>query len=196
VKKKFIFFLFIALFFNNLTQADDIRDFEIEGISIGDSLLDYMTIEEINSSKLNYFTDDRKYYVVGYYKNLKTYEGVDIYLKRNDNKYIVRTIGGMIIMKKSDCLQKRQLIVEELRQLFTNAIEKNYEGISHSFDKTGDTKQYQTGFLLKNNNDDDHVRVECTDWSKNFENSNGFTDNLAVAAFTKEVLLWMKAGYN
>ena len=67
-------------------MADDIRDFEIEGISIGDSLLDFMTIEEINYSKLNYVTDDKKYYVIGYYENLKTYEGVEIYLKRNDNK--------------------------------------------------------------------------------------------------------------
>ena len=46
-----------------------------------------------------------------------------------------------------------------IRNLFSNAIEKNYENVSHIFDKTGNTKQYQTGFLLKNNNDDDHIRV-------------------------------------
>ena len=47
---------------------------------------------KINSSKLNYVTDDKKYYVVGYYKNLDTYDGVDIYLKRNDDNYIIKTI--------------------------------------------------------------------------------------------------------
>ena len=41
--------LLILLFFLSSTSvfADDISDFEIEGISIGDSLLDYMTEEEI-----------------------------------------------------------------------------------------------------------------------------------------------------
>ena len=194
--KKLILLIILTLCFQSLAKTEDIRDFKIEGMSVGDSLLDFMTIDEINSSKLNYVADNTTYYVVGYYKNLDTYDGVDIYLKRNDKKYIIKTIGGMIAMNKSDCLKKRQLIIKELRDLFSNAVEKNYEDISHSFDKTGETKQYQTGFLLKNNNNDDHVRVECTDWSKNFEKNNGFTDNLSVAAFTKEILLWFRSGYN
>ena len=33
--------------FQSWTKADDIRDFEIEGMSIGDSLLDYYSKEEI-----------------------------------------------------------------------------------------------------------------------------------------------------
>jgi len=194
--KRLLLIFILTLSFQTLVKADDIRDFEIEGMSVGDSLLDFMTINEINSSKLNYVSDDKKYYAVGYYKNLNTYDGVDIYLKKNDTKYIIRTIGGMIAMNKSNCLKKRQLIVKELRELFSNAVEKNYEGVSHSFDKTGETKTYQTGFLLKNDNDDDHVRVECTDWSKNFEKNNGYTDNLSVGAFTKEILLWFRSGYN
>ena len=194
--KRLLLILILTLSLQSWTKADDIRDFEIEGMSIGDSLLDFMTINEINSSKLNYVPDNKKYYVVGYYKNLNKYDGVDIYLKRNDTKYIIRTIGGMITMNQSNCLKKRQLIVKELRELFSNTVEKNYEGVSHSFDKTGETKTYQTGFSLKNNNDDDHVRVECTDWSKSFENNNGYTDNLSVVAFTEEILLWFKSGYN
>ena len=182
--------------FQSITKADDIRDFEIEGMSIGDSLLDFMSTKEIKSSIQNYVDDNKKYYVVGYYKNLEIYEGVDVYLKRNDNKYIIRTIAAMTAMKKKDCLKKKEEIVYQLRQIFSNANEKSYEGVSHSFDKTGDTKQYQTGFLLKDNNNDDHIRVECTDWSKKFEKEKNFQDNLSVSAFTKEILLWFAAGYN
>ena len=38
-----LFLLFIILIFNlqSLTKADDIKDFQIEGMSVGDSLLDY-----------------------------------------------------------------------------------------------------------------------------------------------------------
>ena len=194
--KKLLLILILTLSFQSLTKADDIRDFEIEGMSIGDSLLDFMSTEEIKSSIQNYVDANKKYYVVGYYKNLETYGGVDIYLKRNDNKYIIRAIAAMISMKKKDCLKKREETVYEVRKIFSNANEKSYEGVSHSFDKTGDTKQYQTGFLLKNNNNDDHIRVECTDWSKKFEKENNFKDNLSVSAYTKEILLWFVAGYN
>ena len=38
-----------------LIKADDIKDFEIEGISIGDSLLDYFSKKEIlDNSKADY----------------------------------------------------------------------------------------------------------------------------------------------
>ena len=106
--KIFIISLILLLNIHSLTKADDIRDFQIEGMSVGDSLLDYMTKKEIKSSKRNYFSDIRKYYVVGINKNLKTYEVVDIYLKTGDNKYIIRTLGGMLTIKNLDsCLAKK-----------------------------------------------------------------------------------------
>ena len=47
------FFLVLILIFGlqSWTKADDIRDFEIEGMSVGDSLLNYMSLEKLNSSK-------------------------------------------------------------------------------------------------------------------------------------------------
>ena len=49
--------IFILIFsFQSWAKANDIRDFEIEGISIGNSLLDYYSVEEIKKSsrKTNY----------------------------------------------------------------------------------------------------------------------------------------------
>ena len=57
----------VVLFFSTLVFADDISDFEIEGMSIGDSLLDYMSKEEIKN-KINSYNDNgyiynsRKFY--------------------------------------------------------------------------------------------------------------------------------------
>ncbi len=45
---KILITLFVLLF-SFPVFADDISDFQIEGMSIGDSLLDYMTVEEINN---------------------------------------------------------------------------------------------------------------------------------------------------
>ena len=47
--KKILFTLIIIFNLQSLTQADDIKDFEIEGMSIGDSLLDYYNINQIKS---------------------------------------------------------------------------------------------------------------------------------------------------
>ena len=46
--KKLLILLFSIFFLSSHSVfADDISDFQIEGISIGDSLLDYMTEDEI-----------------------------------------------------------------------------------------------------------------------------------------------------
>ena len=46
--KRLLLILIFTFSFQTLTKADDIRDFEIEGISIGDSLLDNYSEEKIN----------------------------------------------------------------------------------------------------------------------------------------------------
>jgi hypothetical protein len=59
INKIFLIFILI-LNFQSWTNADDIKDFEIEGISIGDSLLDFFTkvsIDKKKSYKQNYNDD-------------------------------------------------------------------------------------------------------------------------------------------
>ena len=55
--KKIFISLIIIFNFLSFAKADDISDFEIEGISIGDSLLDYLSRAEIKKAQkkgLNY----------------------------------------------------------------------------------------------------------------------------------------------
>ena len=50
--KKLSTYLFLILFsFSAPSFADDISDFQIEGMSIGDSLLDYFSEEKIEEEK-------------------------------------------------------------------------------------------------------------------------------------------------
>ena len=44
----FLTVLVLIFSFQSWTKADDISDFEIEGMSIGDSLLDYMSKNDID----------------------------------------------------------------------------------------------------------------------------------------------------
>ena len=48
--KKFLGILILILTLQTPSQADDIQDFQIEGMSIGDSALDYFSEEEIKNN--------------------------------------------------------------------------------------------------------------------------------------------------
>ena len=56
--KRILLILILSLTFQSFTKAEDIRDFEIEGMSVGDSLLDYFSKKEIDkqiNSKSTYW---------------------------------------------------------------------------------------------------------------------------------------------
>ena len=59
---RLILILILTLSFQSWSCADDIRDFEIEGISLGDSLLDFYTKEEIDKSLpyVSYYPKSKK----------------------------------------------------------------------------------------------------------------------------------------
>ncbi len=194
--KSFLTVLILIFIFQSWTRADDIKDFQIEGISVGDSLLNHLSKDEILNAKRNYFADQRNYYVVGFTKNLKNYEVVDVYLKTGDNKYIVRTLGGMLTINNLDeCLAKKDLIKKEFDQILSHLKNTNHVK-DHELDKTGVSKQYQQVYYFGNaSNRDNHIRIECDKWSKKMKKEMGFNDGLNIVAMTTEILDWVYSGY-
>tara|TARA_B100000686_G_C16682375_1_gene912693 strand:- start:735 stop:1322 length:588 start_codon:yes stop_codon:yes gene_type:complete len=193
--KLLISVLILILSFQSLSKANDIREFEIEGMSIGDSLLNHMSVNEIKNNTLKYFNDERKYYVVGNTYNLKTYEQVEIYLKTGDKNYIIRTLGGFINMEQDECLLMKKEIDKEFREIFSNL--NIYSATrSHDWDKTGKSKQIQTNYVFgKSAAKENHIRSECVVWSEEIKKKDGFINNLLVIAMTEEILQWIDSGY-
>ena len=120
---KILIILILTFSFQSLTKADDIRDFEIEGMSIGDSLLDYFTQNEI-LNKINSYNDNgyiyksRKFYSLTFYDNqkYKNYNAVQIILKDNDKKYKIHSISGINYYEFNinDCYDQMEIITKEL----------------------------------------------------------------------------------
>ena len=75
--KKILAILILILTFQTPSQADDIRDFQIEGMSIGDSLLDFYSEKEIKKNYCfywyNYLTAQLEY-ISFWQKRLKDLE--------------------------------------------------------------------------------------------------------------------------
>ena len=138
--KKLSTYLILILFsFHTSTLVADIRDFEItrftshntiDGIAIGDSLLDYFSEKEIKDSIVtNPIIKSKKFtYVQTYSRNSKIYDEFDFWYKTNDKNYEIHSISGIIYYDKNidDCSKKLDELDEELSTIFKDA--KRYEG--------------------------------------------------------------------
>ena len=86
-----IFLIILILIFTLQTpsQADDIRDFQIEGMSIGGSLLDYFSEEQIKKEKF-YEVEQKTDKEVAHFitdSNTGPYVTIKFSFKTNDKKY-------------------------------------------------------------------------------------------------------------
>ena len=177
--RTFIITLILIFGLQSSSMAEDIKDFEIEGISIGDSLLNHFSDSEIKAAldNITYYPNP-KYGVLLFEKEyFEIYEVVQIHFQSKDKKIIVYGIDGNLYFEKDmfKCYEKKKEIVSDLKALFkdtdSRSIKKN-----HSADKTGNSKNDQTIFPFKNGA---AIVVSCTDWSK-AKNSEGWTDELKV----------------
>ena len=190
--KNIIILLFFLINLQPIVRADDIRDFEIEGMSIGDSLLDYMTIDEIKQNTLQYWTDKRKYYVVAKIDNLKLFEQVELYIKTNDKNYEIKTIlAGFFIDDLNTCFKRKKKIEEDIGSLFSG-LKKLVDTKSNEADTTGNSKQYITQYNFDSKN---HIRIECVKWSNEMKQDANYNDTLNLIAMTDEIWNWVGSGY-
>ncbi len=184
--------LILIFSFQSWAKADDIRDFEIEGMSVGDSLLDYMTIDEIKQNTIKYWTDKRKYYVVAKFDNLKLFEQVELYIKTNDKNYEIKTIlAGFFIDNLNTCFKKKKKIEEDIGSLFSG-LKKLVDTKSNEADTTGNSKQYITQYNFDSKN---HIRIECVKWSNQMKQDVNYNDSLNLVAMIDEIVDWIGSGY-
>jgi len=188
--KKLLITIILLLSFQSLSTADDIRDFEIEGISIGDSLLKYYNLDQINNFFRNNYKNEKFYKLEiadqSLLNKLKKYDSISFHFKKNDNKYIVQNMGGIIFYNEiEDCLSEKKIITKEISKALN--VKLTYRKLSATWDKN--TKYYQSeGEIGKGG----VVAITCYDWSKKDEENNGWTDNLSIDIYNKEVATFIR----
>ena len=189
---KFLLALLFPFIFYSFSNAEDIRDFEIEGISIGNNFTKTLSKSQIKNNVLPYFENTRKYYIVGMNNNLENYDQVEVYLKTNDNNYSVRAvIGGIFISDLDQCMKKKSEIVSDIDQIFTT-VKKRSGKKKHEADPSGNSMHYIDQYGL---NFPNHIRVECTQFSKEMINSGMAQNSLNVVVMTEEINDWVYSGY-
>ena len=172
--------------FQTLAKADDIKDFEIEGMSIGDSALDFFTKKEIKDKKRNYYKDDE--FIPSefeYLKSFKTYDAIQITYKKNDLSYQIYGLAGFLDFPKNikDCYKKKDEITDEISSLFPNKQFKNSK-TKHKADTSGKSIKIKSVIFLETGS----ITVSCDDWSKKI----GYMDVLRIDISTNDFNDWLR----
>tara|TARA_B100000965_G_scaffold370560_1_gene358784 strand:+ start:240 stop:776 length:537 start_codon:yes stop_codon:yes gene_type:complete len=174
-------------------MAGDIRDFEIEGMSIGDSLLDYFNKNKILQNKMDYYINDN-FITSDLSKiiNSTLYDSIQISFKNNSILNIYEIEAAIIFNNKMDaCEKKRKLIFEEILKSFPNADKTDLIKTKLSFDKTGNSIVFGRQIYLKNR---DYIQVACFDFSNEL-NSNKYLDTLKVTLTSRKFADWRSKSY-
>ena len=186
--KRLSLYLFLLLFtLQTPSLADDISDFQIEGMSVGDSLLDYFSESEIE--KILY-PKSKKFARTFHKINNGIYERVRIHYKTKDKKFIIHGIGGLIYYPNNieACHTKEKEIIKELESDFPSGRKDAQGKLIHKSDTTGKSTYTYTAFYFDNGT----ISLECTDWSKNITSEKGWTDSLGVMINTNEFVHWLR----
>ena len=187
--RRLILILILTVSFQTLTKADDIRDFEIEGMSIGDSLLDYYNKDEIQNFHTIYYPNSRKFYQVGFAIESNLYDGLNINLKTDDRKYIIYSIKGLknVDNKLDECLHQKKNMINQILQMIKDTKEDKFE--SNFSNIYGKSISYISEFKLNNGT----FHIACSKWDKENEKiiSNGWWDSLNASLGFKEWHDWL-----
>lgn len=187
--KKILTIIILSLCFILSSHADDIRDFQIEGMSIGDSLLNYFSKDQIKNAprydNTNTVAKSDKFYEARF-KKIGNYEEILFHLKKNDQSFIIYSISGVEKYENniSDCYKKIEIIADELKSLFKDT-KKKEDKIPHKYDKTGKSTIKYINYDFKSG---DRVSIQCYDWTKKM----GYWDNLRISILSKEILNWIQ----
>tara|TARA_B100000575_G_C22861417_1_gene503297 strand:- start:56 stop:643 length:588 start_codon:yes stop_codon:yes gene_type:complete len=184
----------LILIFNlqSLTKADDISDYEIEGLSIGDSLLNHFSINQIKKFQ-NYddLPSDMNFRIIEIFSNemkMELYDSVQIYYKPKDTTFTIHGVnGGIFCGTKNSCINQYNEIKNDISKLFKDSLKTDNFNGKHQDDDTGQSIYEYIVYYHPNG----EIAVGYTDWAKHMN----YNDNVSIDISTQEVSNWVKNNY-
>jgi len=121
--KKLLTILIFILTFQISSLADDMRDFQIEGMSIGDSALDYFSEAQLEDNEQNWWNYSYKEYSTSLLPGKGIYHWFQISYKSDDDNFIIEALtGGLekINYDNKECNKKLDATALDISELFEN----------------------------------------------------------------------------
>ena len=179
----------LGLLLSGNVYADDIRDYQLNGMSIGDSALKYFDKTKIEKNKMMHWYKNKKVTPVSIEINDKDYDTVSFSYWTNDENYTIIEVTGMKMYNNNiaQCYNEKKDQVKMIKESFTSLKEKSEKG-KHPADKSGKSKFDSTEFNFKSGG---FIRLACYDWSKKM----GYEDHFRMGILSAEFDEWLKIAY-
>ena len=115
--------MFIGLLLSTSAHTDNIKDYKIENISIGDSALDYFNVTELENGEQDWFNYSYKEYATSLVSGKGIYDWFKISYKSHDENFIIEGLVGIVVKKKYDddkCNKELDSVALDILELFKN----------------------------------------------------------------------------
>ena len=178
-------FIIIIIFINlqSWSSADDIRDFEIEGVSVGDSLLDFVNKSKIEKNKIFKYPNKKYFDYLYLDKKDSIYDYFQFSIKDGDKNYIIEDLTVGIYFKNNikGCLKKMDEIFNDVSKTFSNLekSEKNRQR-KHRAVPSGKTIITENYFYFTSGA---LIAIQCQDYSKAMKYNDGLNIEIASSSF-------------
>ena len=173
-------FIFIFLNLQSFSKANDISEFKIDDISIGDSLLDFFNKDSIESSKADYYKDNT-FSTVSFESLSEEYNEIQVSWKTSDIEYkLVDVTGGVYQDNMEDCYKKMVEVKNQLASFFNLKPKEKVSNPNPFGLYTYITFLFDSG---------DQVTVSCYDYDDKYE----YIDIFRIALETKDFRKWMNS---
>ena len=150
-----------------------------------------MSKDDIDNAPERFYPNSTKFKQADLQYRIKTetYDAITVALKTNDTDYIIHEIKGFKrFLSHKECLNNRDDVVNELKNLFKNSDYEinSYERKTHE-DK--DSIYKSVDFLFESGS----IRLYCIDWSKKIRETKGgfYDDSLTVIIYDSEFLSFL-----
>tara|TARA_B100001123_G_scaffold395345_1_gene476843 strand:- start:202 stop:825 length:624 start_codon:yes stop_codon:yes gene_type:complete len=123
--KKIFFLIIWILTFQIQSLANDIQQFQIEGMSIGDSALDYFGESQLEDNEQGWHNYSYNEYSTSYMPGKGIYSWFLVSYKNYDNNFIIEgLVGGLEISNydNKECNNKLDVVALNISESFKNTI--------------------------------------------------------------------------
>ena len=184
-----ILIFFLAFSLQLSVYGDDITEFEIEDVSIGDSALDHFTNEELkNALEIGKYKSDKFFYYFLELKNSENYDYLQIHVKKNDVNLFIHGVEGHVMYYENidECYNKMDIIKLDIDKSFN--VKSQRDTGKHPTDVTGESTYSRIMYKLQNKRG--YAEIICYDLSEKIEKEGAY-DRFVISLGTNELLDWL-----
>ena len=189
--KNFLVILALYLLLSSNVYANKIRDFKIEGISIGDSALDHFSETQLEDNEQGWWNYSYNEYSTSYMPGKGIYNWFLVSYKNDDNNFIIEGLVAGLEKKNYDnkeCNNKLDVVTLNISALYKNTAqeEKKFYKLTGDASRTYPFagKSIVTS-LSFNFLDGAKIILACYDMDKEAKQNDSFRIDVRSSTFVK-----------